>query len=126
MNDIIDVGFAEECEAWRLESRFFPSKIGGKPSWLDLKNIPDAEQLKCDYCGNPCTFLCQIYAPYEDDAKAFHRTIYLFVCKDPDCSKENSNGNLKVIRSQLERANEFYPLDPPVEEQNWRSDIGKL
>ena len=126
MADSIDLGFAEECEPWRLESRFFPSKIGGKPAWLNLKNIPDAKQLACDYCGEPCIFLCQVYAPYEEDSKAFHRILYLFVCKNPECCKENCNGNVKVLRSQLERENEFYPPDPPVEEENWRSDISKL
>ncbi|XP_058804606.1 programmed cell death protein 2 isoform X2 [Phymastichus coffea] len=123
MKDIIDIGFAEECEPWRLESRFFPSKIGGKPAWLDLQNIPNTEQLQCNYCKNPCIFLCQIYAPYEEDPKAFHRTIYVFICKNPDCCKENSNGNIKVLRSQLQRSNKFYPPDPPIEEKNWRTDI---
>ncbi|XP_016841519.1 programmed cell death protein 2 [Nasonia vitripennis] len=123
MSDIIDIGFAEECESWRLASRFFPSKIGGKPAWLDLKNIPDATQLACEYCGNPCMFLCQVYAPYEEDDKAFHRTLYVFICKNADCCKENCNGNIKVLRSQLKRVNEFYPPDPPIEEKDWRTDI---
>lgn len=29
----VDLGFAEEQEAYLLESRFFPSKIGGAPAW---------------------------------------------------------------------------------------------
>lgn len=125
MSDLVDLGFVEDCESWRLESRFFPSKVGGKPAWLDLKNIPDAEQLACDYCKDPCVFLCQVYAPYEDNNDAFHRTIYVFICKNPECCTENSNGNVKVFRSQLKRTNEFYSEDPPIEEKDWQPDISK-
>ncbi|XP_018053321.1 PREDICTED: programmed cell death protein 2 [Atta colombica] len=119
----VDLGFVEKCENWQLESRFFPSKAGGKPAWLDLKNIPGKGDLECEYCGDPCVFLCQIYAPYEEDSNAFHRTIYIFVCKNADCCKPNQNGNLKVFRSQLNRINNFYPAEPPVEQKDWRTDI---
>ena len=120
----VDVGFVEVCEPWKLECRFFPSKIGGKPAWLDLKHIPDKDKVTCEYCEDPCIFLCQVYAPYEDD-KAFHRTIYIFICKNSNCCRANQNGNLKVFRSQLRRINEFYPSDPPEEDKNWRTDISK-
>ncbi|KAL7302574.1 hypothetical protein TKK_0005207 [Trichogramma kaykai] len=124
MTDFVDLGFAVECEEpWLLESRFFPSKVGGKPAWLSLKNIPNSEKLACDYCKEPTVFLCQIYAPYEKNEKAFHRTIFVFICKNSSCCKDNSNGNLKIFRSQLERENEFYPAIPPVEECNWRTDL---
>ncbi|XP_029040551.1 programmed cell death protein 2 [Osmia bicornis bicornis] len=119
----VDLGFAEKRESWRLESRFFPSKIGGKPAWLNLKNIPGEKDLQCEYCKEPCIFLCQIYAPYEDSDDAFHRTIFVFICKKPECCRTNENGNLKVFRSQLPKANEFYPPEPPVEQNDWRTDI---
>ncbi|XP_077264373.1 zinc finger protein RP-8 [Temnothorax americanus] len=118
----IDLGFVEKCESWRLGSRFFPSKAGGKPAWLDLKNIPGKSDLECEYCGDPCVFLCQIYAPYEDVA-GFHRTVYVFVCKNVDCCRPNQSGNLRVFRSQLSRINDFYPAEPPVEREDWRTDI---
>lgn len=121
----IDLGFVQTCESWRLTSRFFPSKVGGKPAWLELKNIPGKNDLECEYCNDACVFLCQIYAPYEEDAKAFHRTIYVFICKNVDCCRPNQNGNLKVFRSQLSRVNIFYPSEPPVEQKDWRTDIGK-
>ena len=121
----VDIGFAEKCEPWRLQSRFFPSKIGGKPAWLNLRDLPKKEQIACDYCKDPCIFLCQVYAPYEEDNKAFHRTLYLFICKNLDCCKTNKSGNLKVFRSQLEKFNEFYPSNPPVENKDWRTDISK-
>ncbi|OAD60622.1 Programmed cell death protein 2, partial [Eufriesea mexicana] len=118
-----DLGFVKKCESWQLESRFFPSKVGGKPAWLDLKNIPGEKYLQCEYCKEPCIFLCQIYAPYENSEDAFHRTIFLFICKKVECSQLNKNGNLKVFRSQLPRINEFYPSDPPIEQNDWRTDI---
>ncbi|XP_047363626.1 programmed cell death protein 2 isoform X2 [Vespa velutina] len=120
---LVDLGFVEKCQPWRLESRFFPSKVGGRPAWLNFKNIPRKEDLECEYCRNPCIFLCQIYAPYEEDNDAFHRTLYVFICKDPSCCKINENGNLKVLRSQLNRFNPFYPSEPPVEEEDWKTDI---
>jgi pre-rRNA-processing protein TSR4 len=40
-------GFLDKTDKWRLESRFFPSKVGGKPAWLDLLNLPPTEQLLC-------------------------------------------------------------------------------
>lgn len=125
MGEEVHLGFAEQSESWLLESRFFPSKIGGKPAWLDLENLPKLQDVTCGFCGNPCIFLCQIYAPFEEDPKAFHRTLYLFICKNTECCKENANGNLKVLRSQLERDNDFYPSTPPVEEKRWREDISK-
>ncbi|XP_021926368.1 programmed cell death protein 2 [Zootermopsis nevadensis] len=38
----IELGYLEECAAWKLESRFFPSKVGGKPAWLDLCHLPNS------------------------------------------------------------------------------------
>lgn len=121
--DQIDIGFVEKCEPWKLESRFFPNKVGGKPAWLDLKDLPSAKHVECKICKNPCTFLCQIYAPYENNDNAFHRTIFIFICKNDTCCKSNENGNLQVLRSQLRRDNKFYPLEPPEEQENWRPDI---
>lgn len=113
LNMPIDLGFVQTCESWRLTSRFFPSKVGGKPAWLDLKNIPGKSDLECEYCNDVCIFLCQIYAPYEENDDAFHRTIYIFICKNIDCCRPNQNGNLKVFRSQLSRVNTFIRLNRP-------------
>lgn len=56
----IDIGFLEEKSNWLLHPRFFPSKVGGKPAWLDLKNIPNPSQLTCKKCSDPLIFLCQV------------------------------------------------------------------
>ncbi|KAG8222713.1 hypothetical protein J437_LFUL001882, partial [Ladona fulva] len=119
----VQLGFVSECEPWKLGSRFFPSKVGGKPSWLDLKDLPSSEELACDKCRKPRILLCQIYAPIDDQASCFHRSIFVFICRDADCCEENSNLNFTAFRCQLPRKNAFYPYEPPVEEETWRTDI---
>lgn len=109
----VDVGFAEECEPWQVESTQFPSKIGGKPAWLNLQNLPDPSELECQSCQKPMIFLCQVYAPYEEDPDNFHRTLFVFICRNSKCSVPNDNKNVVVFRSNLRRDNSFYPYDPP-------------
>jgi hypothetical protein len=35
-----------DYEAWELSSRHFPSKVGGRPAWLDLANLPASNVIK--------------------------------------------------------------------------------
>lgn len=121
----VDLGFAEKCEFWELQSRLFPSKLGGKPAWLDLQNLPKPENLQCQICRAQMLFLCQIYAPYEDDEDNFHRAIFIFVCKNADCVRPNSAGNIKVFRSSLKRVNDFYPPEAPKEEPDPTFNLSK-
>lgn len=109
----IELGFLENSALWKLASQFFPSKLGGKPAWLVLKNLPDSTTLKCKSCGKPTVFLLQIYAPIEGNKECFHRTLFVFVCKDGCCYKQNSNNNVIILRSQLPRKNDYYPFEPP-------------
>lgn len=115
MKDQVELGFVEDCEPFLLKSRFFPSKVGGKPAWLSLNNIPPPEKLSCHQCGKPTCFLMQVYSPVEENPEAFHRTFFLFVCSEPKCCKQNKSDNFHVLRSQLPRQNDFYPLEPPKE-----------
>eukprot|EP00921_Rhytidocystis_pertsovi_P002455 GHVQ01004190.1.p1 GENE.GHVQ01004190.1~~GHVQ01004190.1.p1 ORF type:complete len:650 (+),score=88.40 GHVQ01004190.1:178-2127(+) len=46
-----------------LDRRAFPSKVGGQPAWLDPIHLP--EDISCDRCGTPMTFLMQLYAPQD-------------------------------------------------------------
>lgn len=119
----VDLGFIEKCESWRLQSEFFPSKVGGKPSWLNLSEVPTSSQVECENCHEPCIFLCQIYAPDEDRDDCFHRSLFLFMCTKADCCKPNSNASFKVLRCQLQRRNEFYSYDPPEESESWKSGV---
>lgn len=119
----VDLGFLEKSSSWKLESRFFPSKTGGKPAWLNLSEVPNLDEVLCGKCRKPCLLLCQLYAPIEDDEKCFHRTIFVFLCRDEECCDENNNNNFNVFRCQLERENAFYPFEPPTEEETWKPEI---
>uniref|UniRef100_A0A182PHH1 MYND-type domain-containing protein n=1 Tax=Anopheles epiroticus TaxID=199890 RepID=A0A182PHH1_9DIPT len=113
----VDLGFLEPCETWLLTNKFFRSKVGGKPAWLELKRLPKPDDLLCGQCKEPLGFLCQVYAPVEDNDYSFHRTLYVFVCLTASCnqSPEPEARTIKVLRSQLPRQNEFYDYDPPDE-----------
>ncbi|XP_055626312.1 programmed cell death protein 2 [Toxorhynchites rutilus septentrionalis] len=113
----VDLGFIESIEPWLLYSNYFPSKVGGTPSWLELGNIPCAKDLLCDSCNEPCSFLCQVYAPLEEKPNCFHRTLFVFVCLNASCYEPNQNRNIKVFRSQLPLRNAYYDCNPPNEEE---------
>jgi len=110
----VELGFiAEEQDPKLIHSAYFPSKIGGRPSWLNLSSLPSPESLACKICGKPTIFLLQIYAPWGEKSSCFHRTLFLFICRDPACSNANDGRNFLVFRSQLPRTNPFYSFDPP-------------
>eukprot|EP00918_Siedleckia_nematoides_P065619 GHVU01142711.1.p1 GENE.GHVU01142711.1~~GHVU01142711.1.p1 ORF type:complete len:418 (-),score=45.33 GHVU01142711.1:477-1730(-) len=87
------------------DRRLFPSKFGGKPSWLDPCHIPSARDLKCDSCGCLLTFLLQLYAAQGDNEDAFHRSLFVFYCSFCRCK-------FTVLRNQLPRKNPYYDYDP--------------
>lgn len=70
----VELGFLEECEPWLLTNTFFPSKVGGKPAWLELENIPTLDLLKCRKCQEILVFLCQVSSPGK---KPSNNTIFL-------------------------------------------------
>ncbi|KAM4866370.1 programmed cell death protein 2 isoform 2-T2 [Thomomys bottae] len=107
----VELGFAEASPAWRLRSEQFPSKVGGRPAWLSAAGLPGPAALACPRCGRPLAFLLQVYAPLPGRADAFHRSLFLFCCREPPCC-----GGLRVFRNQLPRKNEFYSYEPPSEE----------
>ncbi|XP_034475877.1 programmed cell death protein 2 [Drosophila innubila] len=112
----VDLGFAEEptSAAW-LSNRYFPSKLGGRPAWLELEALPSTAQLQCKKCQSQKAFLCQLYAAYEDEFN-FHRSIYVFVCRNADCQQANKAENFTVLRSQLPLKNKFYSEQEPSED----------
>ena len=106
----INLGFCEsisEANKWRLDRCFFPSKVGGYPVWLDPK-IGVGFDPKCSVCKCNLKFLLQMYGPGNSE-KAFHRTIFVFVCS----SQNFCPAPPVVIRQQLERQNSFYPPEAP-------------
>ena len=120
----LDLGFLEVAPSWCLSSRFFPSKVGGSPAWLCPEILPD---LSCPVCLSRArmTFLCQIYAPLESSSSTFHRTVFVFLCRSPECHVQEEGRPLpfRVFRSQLPRDNAYYPREPPVEQESWRTDL---
>ncbi|KAJ6633103.1 Programmed cell death protein 2 [Pseudolycoriella hygida] len=113
----IELGYAEECEPWELTNTYFPSKIGGRPAWLNLENIPNTDEMKCWKCGKTLVFLCQVYASLDISNDCFHRSIFVFVCKDASCWVNNSSQNIVAFRCQLPRVNKFYPFEPPNDDK---------
>lgn len=111
----VELGFLEAHEDERfLLNIHFPSKVGGRPAWLDLVNVPSPEDLKCENCLGQLTFLLQVYASLQR-AESFHRTIFVFVCTKEACKRENGSG-FRVFRNQIRRQNEFYGFDPVPED----------
>lgn len=81
----VELGFVEEAAPWRLRSDQFPCKTGGRPAWLGEAGLPGRSELRCGVCGQPCAFLLQLYAPVQERPEAFHRTLFLFGCRQPSC-----------------------------------------
>ncbi|CAG8641930.1 14977_t:CDS:2, partial [Dentiscutata erythropus] len=129
---VVELGFAEPLDN-PLTADSFPSKIGGKPAWLNPGHVLSAEDILCGICKKPMILL--LYTPEDHPPEAFHRSIYVFCCKNGACHKTSwrkrflkLNNNvtfllpshtvdfLKVFRSQLPKYNPYWP--PPNEETN--------
>ena len=54
MHNVVRVGFVEKVsDLDLLTSLFFPSKVGGRPAWLDIRDLPVPDSLACGVCGKP-------------------------------------------------------------------------
>mmetsp|Transcript_29668 Transcript_29668/g.114230 ORF Transcript_29668/g.114230 Transcript_29668/m.114230 type:complete len:358 (-) Transcript_29668:1939-3012(-) len=109
------LGFLEKSTyPHELCREHFPSKVGGIAAWLEPENVPSAEDLRCRVCTCGMVFLLQVYSPLDSNDSAFHRTLFVFICRTKDCS------GVAVLRSQLARKNKFYPevYDPDSTEHS--------
>ncbi|OII71917.1 programmed cell death related protein [Cryptosporidium ubiquitum] len=105
MNDIL-LGYLEKPGSHIvLDSRYFPSKFGGKPAWLNPQNLPKYRDLQCNSCGTRMRFLLQVYAPQDDREDLFHRSVFVFICTNCTCS-------VQAFRCQLPRKNDYYDYNP--------------
>ena len=95
------LGFLAPAEAGQDSPHTFPSKVGGKPAWLDPANLPSSRALSCEKCQSPLSFLLQLYAPLPDP-QAFHRTLMVFAC-------QNCGSQTRCFRYQLPQVNAFWP-----------------
>ena len=84
---------------------------GGAPIWLDG---PPANA--CDACGTDSQFLCQIYAPLDKPASAFHRAIYVFCCGK--CAEKDPGTAAAVVEQRLPRENGRYAAETPPESED--------
>ncbi|CAG0917128.1 unnamed protein product [Notodromas monacha] len=115
-----ELGFVNAgVPGWKLASKFFPSKLGGKPAWLALQDLPSDEDLRCRRCQERMAFLLQIYAPIETRVDGFHRTLFVFLCRTASCGLQNAEcSNMAVFRSQLPRENPYYSFHPTPEKDD--------
>ena len=112
----VELGFLEKCSSpEQLTSPFYPSKVGGKPSWLDPVHLPSSDQLICKECNKPYILLLQIYAPLSDEPDTYHRSIFVFMCLDTACHKSYSTKPFRVLRCHLPQNNHYYPTNNETE-----------
>ena len=115
--DEVSLGFVidRKDEPNALLRNHFPSKLGGRPAWLDPVQLPLESQLRCGASGAPLRFLLQVYASINDDARAFHRTVFLFI--SPHGSRLGELGAARAFRCQLPRVNDFYADEPAAPDE---------
>jgi len=101
-----------------LDSPTMPTKIGGKPAWLDFMGLPTVEDLACAGCGLRLVFLMQINTNgiFPGDHNHF-RALFVFVCAKPTCWGAGRAGGFKVFRSHLPLENLYYPEEEPGEDE---------
>ncbi|KAJ2614433.1 hypothetical protein H4S08_001713 [Coemansia sp. RSA 1365] len=101
------LGYTEPVDE-ELAGDLFPSKVGGKPRWLDPTCPLSADQVLCDECAKPMPMLIQLSAPEDEPAEAFHRMIYVFACRNGACHKTEVKRCMRVMRAQLSEKNAIY------------------
>ncbi|KAJ2160231.1 hypothetical protein GGF46_002440 [Coemansia sp. RSA 552] len=101
------LGFAEAVDDESARD-LFPSKIGGKPRWLDPTCPLAADRVLCDECSRPMGMLMQLSAPEDEPADAFHRMLYVFICRNGACHQAGAQRCMRVFRSQLSEDNAIY------------------
>ena len=123
------LGFPEPAlHACDLLRHAFPSKVGGRPAWLDPQRLPSPHELRCPVDGSTMRFLLQVYAPVEEQPEAFHRTMFVFVSSrasalhgSSTATDSNIGGSatpgVRVLRCQMPRNNEFYVYNPLTDEE---------
>ncbi|GAA51361.1 pre-rRNA-processing protein TSR4 [Clonorchis sinensis] len=117
MTSGLALGFVSSASPWQLTSNLFPDKIGGRPSWLALQHLPSPSQLACPICASPMPFLLQVYSTIDERTDCFHRSLFLFMCRNGPCHKQTGiSVPFAVFRSQLGRQNPYYSFQPPETE----------
>ncbi|KAJ1733291.1 hypothetical protein LPJ61_001632 [Coemansia biformis] len=106
------LGYAEPLDD-DFGDELFPSKIGGRPRWLDPTRPLAVDRVLCDECAKPMVLLMQLYAPEDEPADAFHRMLYVFICRNGSCHRAPASRCMRVLRSQLPEVNAVYEEKTP-------------
>ncbi|KAI8809330.1 programmed cell death protein 2 [Cladochytrium replicatum] len=86
--NMVHLGFVEPFEEPpNYDLSDFPSKVGGRPLWLNPSHALGPEDLMCGSCNQIMVLLVQIYTTDDENQDAFHRVIYVFICKHGKCHK---------------------------------------
>ncbi|CAD8068903.1 unnamed protein product [Paramecium primaurelia] len=110
----IVIGYLEQTDDILNIDDELPSYANGLPYFLE--NEDKFEPIKCQQCGNQMKMLLQIYAPLNKKHASF-REIYVFLCLNEQCSKNNSSVRVFRMQSQqkpqlLQSKNKEYILSP--------------
>jgi pre-rRNA-processing protein TSR4 len=92
---VMELGFVEKVDEFGEDSPFI-SKVGGKPVWSD-PGVPPAEQ-SCKKCGHPLVLLLQFHAPLSEGDEEDPRTLFLFMCRNPQCHCPQDSRCYHVLR----------------------------
>ncbi|KAJ3342644.1 hypothetical protein HDU93_001624 [Gonapodya sp. JEL0774] len=118
---VVHIGFLEEPEETLTvdldDPSAFPSKVGGKPLWLDPTNPLRASDVTCGRCGSVMPLTLQLYTPEHGGEDAYHRVVYVFGCKKGACFHEDPKASLRAFRTQLPKLNPYVgtarkPFEP--------------
>jgi len=126
-NDQLRDGASDGCELF-VQSNWAEwdgGNVGGIPLWLDPRSIPLSSQLQCSHCKSQLVHLLHLYCPLDEPDNAFHRALYLFICRNGSCVEKG--GSVRCFRSQLSRDNAFYPYvseDGEAVDENYPRDSG--
>ena len=84
----VELGFLVSPEEdWVIWSS---AKFGGKPWWLIPNQVPGVKEITCKHCQKPMCFMMQLYNPCDDRTESYHRSIYVFVCRNQECLEKGS------------------------------------
>ena len=109
----MELGFVEELVGDpERGGHICPSKVGGKPIWPDLSDLPGGHA--CRVCGKPSVMLLQIHAPLVPDDQNDPRTLLLFMCTKQKCHLAGDSLCFQVLRYEPQRLAMNSDLDAAV------------
>lgn len=98
--------------------------------WLNPRDLPAPQDMRCGECSLPLSFLVQLYCPLDHEDDAFHRCLYVFCCpKVSGCPCEDERrtkwaSRLVISHNGICVVSTTQPLSPLVLEQHLRNIVG--